>query len=60
MKGFVRLEKLGKRYLKGRSQGSSNIELPGIIFLFLPDLNQIESGQIRMDRLLIRSAALTG
>ena len=51
---------VGRRLFEKRSQRSACIELPGIIFLFVPDLNKIDLSQIRMYCLLDRCAALTG
>ena len=43
-----------------RFQGSSHIEFPGIMLLFVLGLNQIDRGQIRIYCLLDRCAAFTG
>lgn len=50
---------VGRRLFEKRSQRSACIELPGIIFLFVPDLNKIDLSQIRMYCLLDRRAAFT-
>ena len=51
---------VGRGAFEKRSQGSSHIEFPGIMLLFVLGLNQIDRGQIRIYCLLDRCAAFSG
>ena len=45
---------VGRRLFEKRSQRSACIELPGIIFLFVPDLNKIDLSQILVIAALVQ------